>query len=121
MAKKEKKTLEEQANQILKMAEEKGVEANFFFVTTFERYLKQVEQLKVLEEEIASEGVIVSKEYVKGRKNIYTNPALNAHTKITDSANRTVTTLSKIVKEWIDSGVDESDPLMALINGGEEE
>ena len=34
--------LNEQARQILKIAEEYGVEQNFFFITTFKRYQGQI-------------------------------------------------------------------------------
>ena len=34
--------LNEQARQILKIAEEYGVEQNFFFITTFKRYQVQI-------------------------------------------------------------------------------
>ena len=34
--------LNEQARQILKIAEEYGVEQNFFFITTFKRYQFQI-------------------------------------------------------------------------------
>ncbi len=33
-----KKSLQEQANEVLQKAEERGVQSNFFFVTTFKRY-----------------------------------------------------------------------------------
>jgi len=114
-----KKSLNEQASEILKIAEANGVQTNFFFVTTFKRYQVQIKILTELEKEIAEDGTTVSKEYVKGRKNLYTNPAINAYNRTTDSANKTVTTLLKIVQGWKkeDNGQD-IDPLLELINGG---
>lgn len=116
----EKKSLDEQAVEILKIAEETGVQTNFFFVTTFKRYQVQLSNLGELEKAIKETGTLVTKEYVKGRANIYVNPAVTEYNKTTDSANRTVTTLMKIIKgfakedEERDSGYD---PLMAMING----
>lgn len=116
----EKKSLDEQAVEILKIAEETGVQTNFFFVTTFKRYQVQLSNLGELEKAIKETGTLVTKEYVKGRANIYVNPAVTEYNKTTDSANRTVTTLMKIIKgfakedEERDSGYD---PLMAIING----
>lgn len=116
-----KKSLDEQAVEILRIAEETGVQTNFFFVTTFERYQVQLSNLSELEKAIKETGTLVTKEYVKGRANIYVNPAVTEYNKTTDSANRTVTTLMKIIKgfakedEERDSGYD---PLMAIINGG---
>lgn len=111
--------LKKQAEQILKEAEEQGVQTNFFFVTTFQRYLVQIKVLEELEAEIGEEGTTVSKEYVKGRKNLYTNPAINAYNRTTDSANKTVTTLMKVIKELGNKQEEEADPILELINGGE--
>lgn len=120
MANMEKKSLDEQAVEILRIAEETGVQTNFFFVTTFKRYQVQLSNLSELEKAIKETGTLVTKEYVKGRANIYVNPAVTEYNKTTDSANRTVTTLMKIIKGFAkedderDSGYD---PLMAIING----
>lgn len=114
--------LKEQAEQIKSIAEEQGLEDNFFFITTFERYLVQIDILEELKAEIEEEGTTVSKEYVKGRKNLYTNPAINAYNRTTDSANKTVTTLLKILNGGsVGKKKEEVDPLLELINGGEED
>lgn len=115
-----KQSLNEQAREILKIAEETGVQTNFFFVTTFKRYQVQLNNLTELESAIRDTGTLVTKEYVKGRANIYVNPAVTEYNKTTDSANRTVTTLMKIIKGFAkeDEGRDSGcDPLMAIING----
>lgn len=115
------KSLNEQAVEILRIAEETGVQTNFFFVTTFKRYQVQIKILNDLEKSIADEGMLVKKEYVKGRKNLYTNPAVKEYNSTTDSANRTVTTLMKIIQGFGKSDAerdgDDVDPLLALING----
>ena len=115
------KNLTEQAQEILRIAEESGVQSNFFFITTFKRYQVQINVLTNLEKTINDEGMLVKKEYVKGRKNLYTNPAVTEYNKTTDSANKTVATLLKIIrsrKEDEGSGEIE-DPLMKLINGSD--
>jgi hypothetical protein len=120
MGNKKKKSLEQQAKEIIKLAEESGVQSNFFFVTTFERYQVQLRILKELQECIEEEGMLVSKEYVKGRKNVYSNPAVSDYNRTTDSANKTVATLMRIIKSFgVDESADDADPLMTLINGGE--
>lgn len=115
-----KNNLKDQAKEILRLAEESGLQSNYFFVTTFERYQVQLDILTELEQAIKSEGMLVSKEYVKGRKNLYTNPAVSDYNRTTDSANKTVATLLRILKSF-DSSTDESDtdPLMDIINGGD--
>lgn len=117
---KTKKSLDEQAQEILKIAEDTGVQTNFFFVTTFKRYQVQLSNLVELEKAIKETGTLVTKEYVKGRANIYVNPAVTEYNKTTDSANRTVTTLMKIIKGFAKEDEERDadyDPLMAIING----
>ena len=46
------KTLSEQAQEILAIAEKHGVEQNFFFITTFKRYQVQINILTELEKKI---------------------------------------------------------------------
>lgn len=120
-----KLSLNDQAVEILRIAEETGVQTNFFFVTTFKRYQVQIKILNDLEKSIADEGMLVKKEYVKGRKNLYTNPAVKEYNSTTDSANRTVTTLMKIIQGFGKSDAerdgDDVDPLLALINGETED
>ena len=116
----QKNKLEQQASEILKLAEESGLQSNYFFVTTFQRYQVQLQILDELEQAIKDEGMLVSKEYVKGRKNLYTNPAVSDFNRTTDSANKTVATLLRILKSFdADSSQEESDPLMDIINGGD--
>ena len=91
-------TLQEQANEILAKAEERGVQSNFFFVTTFKRYQVQMKILSDLERAIAEYGTTVTKEYVKGRQNLVSNPAITEYNKTATSANNTVKTLMEIIK-----------------------
>ena len=114
-----KMDLQKQANEILRIAEESGAQSNFFFVTTFKRYQVQLKILSDLEKNLEDQGTTVTKEYVKGRQNLYSNPAISDYNRTTDSANKTVATLMRILKNY---GVDETsndevDPLMAIING----
>lgn len=120
MEEKEKLTLKEQAEEILRIAEENGVQTNFFFVTTFRRYQVQIQILNDLEKALKENGTLVTKEYVKGRKNLYDNPAINAYNRTTDSANKTVTTLMKIIRGFNTENENyEIDPLIEAINGSD--
>lgn len=94
----EKIDLKKQAEEILKIAQEHGVEQNFFFITTFKRYQVQINILNELEKKIKDDGALVTKEYVKGRGNLYTHPAIGEYNKTSTSANQTVATLIKIIK-----------------------
>ena len=93
----------QQAKEVLKIAQEHGVEQNFFFITTFERYQVQLDILDDLKQKIEEDGALVTKEYVKGRENVYTHPAIGEYNKTCTSANQTVATLIKIIKSLRDN------------------
>ena len=110
--------LNKQAKDILAIAEKYGVEQNFFFLTTFKRYQVQIGILNDLERTIREDGTLVTKEYVKGRKNIYSHPAISDYNRTTDSANKTVVTLMKIITTLRDrQNDDEPDPLLEILGG----
>ena len=118
-------SLNEQAQEILRIASEHGVEQNFFFITTFKRYQVQIQLLADLEKTIKVEGPLVSKEYVKGRKNVYTHPAIAEYNRTSTAANQTVQTLMKIVMKMrndddgsgTDGGSSTGDELMDFLRG----
>lgn len=51
-----------------------------------------------LEKQIKELGPVVTKEYVKGRQNVCTNPAISEYNKTATAANNTVSTLIKITE-----------------------
>ena len=110
-------SLNEQAKEILRIAQEHGVEQNFFFITTFKRYQVQINILNELEKKINEDGTLVTKEYVKGRGNVYTHPAISEYNKTATSANQTVATLIKIIKELRDDDTDneQQDELLTAL------
>ena len=119
MRQKKTRSLKEQAKEILRLAEESGVQTNYFFITTFDRYQTQISILDDLKKRISESETLVTKEYLKGRENVYTNPAITEYNRTTDSANKTVTTLIKIIKGFKGEGSEaDVDPLINIINGG---
>lgn len=112
--------INEKAQQILSIAEQYGVEKNFLFITTFKRYTVQLKILGDLEKAIDENGATVTKEYVKGRKNLYSNPAIKEYNNAVTSANKTVSTLMSIIKTNSNSYNEndgEDDPLLRALNG----
>ena len=116
-------TLTEQAEKILEIAEAAGVQSNFFFKTTFRRYQVQLNNLTALEKAINEYGTTIKKVYVKGRENLYVNPAIGEYNKTAEAANRTVSTLIKIIRTFnVGDDKDElEDPLLKIINGGDDD
>lgn len=112
-----KLTLQEQVNEVLKQAQERGVSSNFFFVTTFKRYQVQMKILTDLEKAIEEYGATVTKEYVKGRQNLVANPAITEYNKTATAANGTVSTLINIVKSFANEP-DAVDALSEFLRNG---
>jgi len=113
-------TLEERAEAIKEMAESSGLADNFYFLTTFERYLMQIRILDDLKKEIEeAPSVLVYKKYVRGSENQYTHPAIKEYNRTTDSANKTVMALLKILDSMKQSEKEEIDPLLEIINGSD--
>jgi hypothetical protein len=114
---KTKLSLQEQANEVLKQAEERGVSSNFFFVTTFKRYQVQMKILSDLESAISEYGATVTKEYVKGRQNLVANTAITEYNKTATAANGTVSTLINIIKT-LSNEPDAVDALSEFLANG---
>lgn len=115
----EKVSIQEQAQEILRIAQKFGAEQNFLFLTTFKRYQVQLNILNELEQKIKEDGSLVTKEYVKGRENVYTHPAIGEYNKTSQSANNTVATLIKIIKDLRkdDAEADENEDALLTALG----
>ena len=99
------KTLNDKAAEIMQMANNAGVEQNFFYTTTFNRYLNQIKILQQLEKELEGQPMLITKEYVKGRGNVYTHPGITEYNKTCTAANNTAITLIKIVTALSENGL----------------
>lgn len=108
--KNESVNLNEKLKELLEMAQQAGVEQNFFFLSTFKRYQVQLNILTQLENEIRKAGVLVTKQYVKGRENVYTHPAVTDYNRTATAANQTVQTLLKIITTLADHSISDSIP-----------
>ena len=115
-----KKDLTSQAEEIIRIAEASGVQSNFLFTTTFDRYLQHIKLCEGYKQQInKADTLLVTKEYVKGRQNIYENPAVNAYNKAADAANKDVATIIKIIRTFnVSDDTEDIDPLLDIINGG---
>jgi hypothetical protein len=95
-----KPDMDDVASKLIKLAEQGGVEQNFFFTTTFARYKTQLNLLTRLQAEISGADLMVTKEYVRGRQNLVSNPAINEYNKTSQAANQTVICLMKIISTF---------------------
>lgn len=114
------KELKAKAKQILKEAESVGVTDNFLFVTTFERYLFELEMLDNLQKQIKESETLVEKEYIKNRKNVVINPLIRSYNSCSNEANKTLNSLLKIIESCgknVAKKEEEKDILLDIING----
>ena len=113
-----KKTAEkavERSEEILEKAKAKGIEDDYFFQTTFERYKFQLKLLAGLQEDIMVNGLKTSKVYVKGYENEAPNPAIGEYAKIATCANNTVNTLLKILDKPKSKKAEKEDKVTEIL------
>lgn len=87
-------------SKLLKMAKTYGVDKNALFLQAVEQYDVQARVIQSIKAALDEEdALLTSKEYVKGRANVYANPLVKELPKHADSANRTLQTMLTIIKE----------------------
>lgn len=86
------KNIKDLAKGIKAEAEELGFGNDDSFNTVYRMLEVQIDMLDNLEKSYKEDGATITKEYVKGRENIYVHPAIDKYTKTSDSA------LNKILK-----------------------
>lgn len=105
---KNKKSVKETAKDILKEATEKGLDKDASFMTSYHLLEVQIEMLDELEKSFKEDGATTTKEYVKGRENIYIHPAVDKYTKTSDSAFNKILKLREMINQEINDD-DEFD------------
>ena len=101
--------LDDQARDILEKAKARGMEYSYLFVTTFKRYQELTKRLEELQAAIVSDGSTVTKEYVKGRSNLYVHPAVAAYNSTARAADSAATMLLKYIEMPLAGGGDTGD------------
>ncbi len=111
---KTKANFAELRENLLEEAKKSGLTEDYNFMTTFDRYCHQVELISKLAAVIEKEGELVTKEYVKGRENVYVHPAIKELNNTSNAANNTVSTLLKILAA-VKPKAEETDELDAFL------
>lgn len=102
-------SMNEQAQAILEKARAKGIEHTFMFTTTFQRYVELISHMAELQKAIKNDGCLVTKEYVKGRQNVYVHPAINAYNATAAQANNTANILMRFIVQPLSDSDDKDD------------
>lgn len=85
-------------DSLMELARRYRVEDNALFQSSAKQYsitAKVLDDIQASLEE--DEGLVVEKEYVKSRKNVYANPLIKELPKLNDSANRLLNTMLDII------------------------
>mgnify|MGYP007012502424 CR=1 FL=1 len=95
MAKRTKKYFD--IADVKKMAAEYGVADNPLFVQTLKNYETIQKAIEITNSILESDDMTISKEYVKGRENLYMHPAIKELPKQIEAANKTVDKMMDII------------------------
>ncbi len=112
----QEKRLEMLAEKFRETAESLSEEHRYIFESTLETYFQLIKNFKVLKEALETDNCLITKEYVKGRQNVYVHPALSEMNKTVNMLNTTAKTLITIIKELGAENKEEVDELMAFTN-----
>ena len=91
------------------LAEKYGLADNALLQTQIQLYATQERVVRLIKRELGKSGASVSKEYVKGRENVYANPMIKELPKHADSMNRTADTIVRIIRELGNKDIEEPD------------
>lgn len=115
-ASEQEKRLDMLAEKFKETAESLSEEHRYIFESTLETYFQLIKNFKVLKEALEADGCLITKEYVKGRQNVYVHPAMSEMNKTVNMLNSTAKTLIAIVKDLGAENKEEVDELMAFTN-----
>lgn len=83
---------------LMELAKQYGVDHNAMFIACAKQYATQQKVIDNIREAIEEEeSLMTTKEYVKGRVNVYANPLVRELPKHSDSANKTMSVMLDIV------------------------
>ena len=85
---------------LLKLAEEYGVENNALFLSAAKQYELQMQVVTMMREAIEGEALTCEKTYLAGEKNTYANPLIKELPRHADSANKTLLAMLEIINKF---------------------
>lgn len=103
------------AKGILEYAQKLGVDTDAWFKTSYHLLEVQIDMLEALEKSYKEDGATITKEYVKGRENVYVHPAIDKYTKTSDSAFNKILKIKEMMEK--STTIEEDISVDDLING----
>ncbi len=117
---KKTQTLEQRVEQLKKEAEERGLLDNLLYEELLEDFVYQTKLMRRLREEIDGGDLTTQKTYIKNNPNTSPNKLIATYNATSNARVNTVSAIAKIVKNFGDDKSDNPDPLINIINGGED-
>lgn len=101
--------------EIMKLAEDYGVNENILFVSAADRYVGQVEMIRKIEDELRERGMIIEKLNTNGDTVPVANPMAQQLPKYNDTANKTLGVMLDIIGR-LGSAAPAGDKLGEFLN-----
>ena len=96
-AKTKKFDSEKELRELQAWAKERNGKCSSLLVESVDVALVQMRYLRELDKSTQEEGTMVTKEYVKGRANLYVNPAIAAYNQTSNAMDKTMQTILKCI------------------------
>lgn len=85
-------------DRLIEMSKQYGVHDNALFMSTLETYMIQKKAIDKIRQTMDEDDITTTKEYVKGRENVYLHPAIKELPRHAEALNKTTSQLLDIIK-----------------------
>ena len=114
------KTLEQRVEQLKKEAEERGLLNNLLYEELLDDFVYQTNLMRRLRAEIDGGELTTQKTYIKNNPNTSPNKLIATYNATSNARVNTVSAIAKIVKSFGEDKDNNPDPLLSIIEGGED-
>jgi hypothetical protein len=115
-----RKTLEQRVEQLKKEAEERGLLNNLLYEELLDDFVYQTNLMRRLRAEIDGGELTTQKTYIKNSPNSSPNKLIATYNATSNARVNTVSAIAKIVKSFGEDKDNNPDPLLSIIEGGED-
>lgn len=115
-----RQTLEQRVEQLKKEAEERGLLNNLLYEELLDDFVYQTNLMRRLRAEIDGGELTTQKTYIKNSPNSSPNKLIATYNATSNARVNTVSAIAKIVKSFGEDKDNNPDPLLSIIEGGED-
>lgn len=117
---KKQRTLEQRVEELKKEAEERGLLNNLLYEELLDDFVYQTNLMRRLRAEIDGGELTTQKTYIKNSPNTSPNKLIATYNATSNARVNTVSAIAKIVKSFGEDRDNNPDPLLSIIEGGED-